>query len=280
MKKIYFFALFLALIGTKANAQITLVNTINESMYDASKFTNLDGSNGYVIPTASRNIIKVYNADFSLNRTITLNIPNFNDIIEIDRYNGIDKTIYGSTHLFNNNASLEFVVKLKNNTTGIYSVAVVDENSNILFSKDAVAGVGWVAVSFITSSTNIYMLIHYETSSTIYKTEIYSLPGTERFDCCSSSSTPTGTVSPVERFMSSPFSNPAQTSVNLTYTLPEGNQGKLSVYDLSGKLLKTVTVDGSFPYVTLDVSNYKPATYVYKVACNGTTASNKFVIAR
>jgi hypothetical protein len=80
--------------------------------------------------------------------------------------------------------------------------------------------------------------------------------------------------------MTSPFPNPAQSSVNLTYTLPEGNQGKLSVYDLSGKLLKTVSVDGTFPYVSLDVSNYKPATYVYKVDCNGTTASNKFVVAR
>ena len=205
MRKLYFLLLLLLLIGTKSNAQITLVNTFSSgSCYmNISPITYIDGTQGFIGADERNNKFKVFNADFSLNREITFTISNFYSI-EIFTIGGDHGYVCGTSHLFNDNASLEFIVRLKDAVTGKYGFAIVDENNNIIFSKytdDASYSI--TSLSCYTTKTKAFLKVEYYKDGS-YQYEVYSLPGTERFDCCSSSSTPTGTVSPIERFMTSP----------------------------------------------------------------------------
>jgi hypothetical protein len=281
MRKIYVLSFLLLVLVTKSSGQISLVTSFDGNEVAIKKFTNIDGSIGFINQKDS-NVLDIYNEDFSLNRTVTLNIPNMKEISNMDIYNGFDhKGIMGSTHLFNDNAALEFIVHLKNKTTGEIGFAVVDENSKILFSKSAEAWALEIIFGLMTTSNKIYLNVYSGNYQANRKSqEIYSLPGTERFDWSSSSSSTSDVKSVISKSNVYPFPNPAHSTVNLSYTLPKGSQGTLSVYDLGGKCLKTLKVDGTFPYVALDISGYETATYFYKVECNGTSVSSKFIVSR
>lgn len=279
MRKLFFgLVLLVSLFVGKMNAQITLVNSIDRESR-ISKYTYPDGTLIFISSDWSSNVIKIFNSDFSFKKEIILNISNlyYTGGLQIGNHGD---WLMATSHLFNGDDLLEFVVWLKNQSTGQIGFAVVNENSTVLFSKyrdnskDSYDG-----MHYYSSSTQNFMSVDYYNSNGGV-TEIYSLPGTERFD--GSSSSATSNLKSIQALSKSfAYPNPSKTSVNLTYTLPQGQQGTLSVYNLSGQLLKTFTVDGTFPYVTLDVANYTNGTYVYNVTVDGVvTATNKFVVEK
>lgn len=284
MKKNLILFLVFLVFSSQMFSQITLITTINNETDYLTKFKNTNGTIGFVnISPLDSTQLKVYNSDFTVNRVVKLNIPNFYYIQEMDKYNGI---VYGdnlivSTHLFNDNEVLEFLVGLKDKSTGRDGFAIVDEFSNILFSKYAGLNEN-LYFNFMTTENKAYLFIEYQniTNDEHVKTEVYSLPGTERFDW--------GEVSEINAIRNStneslrktiPFPNPSHTTINLSYSLDKGVMGTLSVYDLNGNCLKTMTVDGSLPYVILDISTFKPATYIYKIESKGVVMTEKFIVS-
>ena len=96
------------------------------------------------------------------------------------------------------------------------------------------------------------------------KTEIYSLPGS-----ISSSISAVKSSSII-----SPFPNPANSTINLSYKLAQGETAIMRICDIQGKLIEQKQIDCQFDKILLNVSNYNKGTYIYQV--NG--VSKKFIV--
>jgi hypothetical protein len=177
---------------------------------------------------------------------------------------------------------LEFVVTLKNPTTGAVGFAVVNENSEVIFSKYVDVKYTYLNKVFILPGTQyIEVSFRGEDANMNYvcQSEIYSVSGTEQFSATPSSTSALKSAS-IET-LASPFPNPASATIQLPYTLPAGKTGIVEVCNLSGALLKSFNVDGAFPTVVLDVTNYQPGAYIYKVIADGATvAASKFLVGK
>jgi len=275
MKKISFVCILFLLCCLKSAAQIQLTNSIpgNNQFY---RCTNTDGTQLF-IGYPKDNKFMIYNADFSLNREVTLNIPNLISTSYM-RINGGDGDVYYATnHLFNSDNLLEFVVRIKDPISGKSGFAVVNENNVILLS-----------IYCENATDNPDKCIFYSTKTRFYlaaslgsTTKLYSLPGTERFDGSAETTSPTSVKEIASSVTESPFPNPARTTVKLTYTLPEGTKGTIQVYDVNGKILNSLVVNGAFPYLDLDITNYTAGTYLYTVQeGNSVISSGKFLVAK
>ena len=90
MKKNLVLFLVFFVFSSQMFSQITLITTINNETDYLTKFKNTNGTIGFVniSPLDSTQLI-VYNSDFTVNRVVKLNIPNFYYVQEMDKYNGI-----------------------------------------------------------------------------------------------------------------------------------------------------------------------------------------------
>ncbi|MFH0867250.1 MAG: T9SS type A sorting domain-containing protein [Bacteroidota bacterium] len=81
-------------------------------------------------------------------------------------------------------------------------------------------------------------------------------------------------------FSISIYPNPVNNNAFVSFTLPENNDVKVHIYDLSGKLLKSISLayltKGAHTY-NLDCSILKNGTYFIQVQCGTETASAKFI---
>jgi hypothetical protein len=120
-------------------------------------------------------------------------------------------------------------------------------------------------------------MVGYEKSTYDNKTEVYSLPGSERFDYKTTSVS--NVAAAVNQEISYAYPNPSKVEVNLAYSIPAGEIGELKIFDLNGKCLRSMKVDGIMPYIKVDVSKLPSSTYVYQIQCKGNTVSNKFTVS-
>ncbi|MFP4471561.1 MAG: T9SS type A sorting domain-containing protein [Bacteroidales bacterium] len=75
--------------------------------------------------------------------------------------------------------------------------------------------------------------------------------------------------------------NPAKTWTAFNYTLPAGSQtGRLTVRDVSGKLLHSATVSGHQGQYIWDTRKVEPGVYFYTFDANGKQKTGKLVIVK
>ena len=228
------------------NAQINLQHTFDGGYvsFAGGYVYNNDAGCYYTSSSITNGQVKLYNADFSLYKTI--NVPNAQVVNCVTR------------NLFNSDRKIEFYVYTYNTNTGIFHSYLYNEDGTVI--KDF--GDGSSGGGVIKVNGQFKLFVNRLLNST-YTTDIYSLPGTV-------SAVPSQNVNE----MQFPYPNPANSIITLPYQLKQGEISEMHIYNISGKLIETKHIDFVFDKILLNVSNYPKGEYIYEV--NG--VSNKFIV--
>lgn len=118
------------------------------------------------------------------------------------------------------------------------------------------------------------LLRHFDGSS-----KVYSLCGYLPCGVCGNGETMNGVTENTETMMGLPYPNPTTSIITIPYALPANeNMGTLKIYDITGKEIRSYTVDRSFTSITLSTSELASGTYYYQLYTPGGTADVKKVI--
>lgn len=79
---------------------------------------------------------------------------------------------------------------------------------------------------------------------------------------------------PTNNMKNMAYPNPANNFITLSYTLKSRQTSIIHIYDVQGRLIKTIPVGPHFDKVNLDVSSFPRGVYIYE--CDGVT--NRFIL--
>ena len=256
MKKVFNTILFLVIItalAQVAKAQINLEHTFVGKV-DYAKDNAIYSNTNYYLSIGT-DLIKLYNEDYSLYKSITIASPANYFIYNVNCTKNIVTT----------DGKIALLVTFYNGSAGAgltYAMRMYDENGTIL--KDFGYMGYWWANIHITSNNKYRLTVIRNNSSNVYATEIYSLPGT----------VPIGVSSPQTTNYQPAYPNPANTIITLPYQLQQGEMSVMKIYNLNGQLVESKQIDYVFDKILLNVSGYAKGVYLYEV--NG--VSNRFIV--
>lgn len=219
----------------------------------------------YGIVDELANTFTIYNNDHSVYKTVKVTIPSGYSL-----YKG-DYIQYASSHLFNTDDKIEFLLKTCSMSTYTYKCILYNEDGTVIATFDDVEGDVYAYVS----SDNVFKLrINIESSSynsTTKKQSFTSGPKIYKLDGVVPTSLRSATVTEDDDLA---YPNPSNTIVNLPYHLEAGATGTMLIYGLGGNLIEQKSISGSSSILPLNVSAFAPGTYIYKYN-NG---SGRFIV--
>jgi len=225
----------------------------------------------------SPDTIFYYNMDYSLWKTIVCPaVPHYQGYFYFNPYGGagLIPISYSSETLFNTDALLEVAVCYYDTLRINNKLLIINELGSIIESITNVAFEEPFAVHSVNASTFI------ATISTNAGPQVYNLPGTIPCDACNS--TVLGLAKTEDKpsnILSSPIPNPSKNQVKITFNLPEGTtRGELTIYNTTGQLMKSYTVDNRFGFIMVDDSQFAPGMYYYNLTTNGTVSSTQKMV--
>lgn len=261
-KHIYSFLVIVLLISfnNRIKAQINLEHTFNDNVnFSRANYISSWGDlEMFFYVDKDNSKIKFYNTDYSLYKTVTITPPSGYKLSSV---------LYPSKNLFNTDSKIEFLIifdaiTTPENINDDSLVRIYNENGIMIkdLGKSYMISYG---IYKIGDQYKLSLLKYIYPIPVTYKTEIYSLPGDFiGFD---------GAINP----MTQPaYPNPANTIINLTYNLNQGETAIMNIYNMNGQLIDQKQIDYSFTEILLNVSSYSSGTYIYEV--NGIT--NKFIV--
>lgn len=262
MKKLFFLTL-LALTGWSAKSQITLEHTYPPNTECGLTKLAISGYKYYVVDSVDINVLKLYNLDHTLWKSINLIIPSNYELHYI--YN-VSETLFNSDNLVE-------VAYHYNKISGIetYGAAVTSEDGTALLTVPICPYV-WLSIESAGSS-GTKLFVHKQLVSSFYNytTDVYSLPGQLGQKSAEIS---------MDNFNSNAFPNPANSSITIAYEIP-GNtySGDLVICNINGIEIKRYKVDKNFHDILINTSEFPKGSYIYKVVTNtGETPAKKFII--
>ncbi len=282
MKPNVFQLTLIVLLFNTLQAQITLENTYTIPANKGAGLSLIKLENSgqkYCLYEFKNRKLKLYNLNHSLYKTI--NIP------ALPKYRTTDSTVsiaYISENLFNLDNSIEFIAfdgqydyHLTPSNYG--SMIIANEAGSIMFSGDSLLPClqrdatyygyeGKGDFIFNTSSGTKMILFSYKTNTPAQK--VYSLPGQ------------LVAVNSPERNnlnMQLPYPNPGINSITLPYQLENNKEGRLVIYDLSGKLILEYKIDATFDNIIVDTGALAAGSYLFHVYSNDKILSTgKFMV--
>ena len=214
-----------------------------------------------------------YNTDYSLWKTIIF--PTFPGLCGNYRFvsTGDIPISYSSETLFNLDTLLEVAVFYWDSANIQNSkILIVNENNLIVDSMLNVDGV-FFDVHSISPTTFVADVM------SIDGLRYYNLPGTIPCDICGGGLGLAKTDEKPTNFLSNPMPNPSKDQVKITFTLPDGaNRGELTIYNTSGQIMKSYTVDNRFGFIMVDDSQFAPGLYYYNLVVNGVLSSTQKMV--
>lgn len=257
MKKIGIsFILVIAFITVKA--QINLEHTFTSNYQGVSWFiSNSNGIMYYSITDTTSNQIIIYNQDYSVYKSVTINRPTGYSMVIANP----------SEQLFNTNNEIEFLILfLKYTTQNGYNTKIILYNENASVIKDF-GTYDYFAYPYVVSNGNTSKLlikVNSANTNSQFVDQVYSLPGS-----------PANKVSNLKSSNVRPaFPNPSNTIVNLPYELENGQETIMNIYNSNGQLIEQKIIDSAFDRIILNVQSYKQGIYIYSY--NG--ISNRFIV--
>jgi len=262
MKKLITFTLFLFAFSL-LNAQVSL-----EKKYDYSTSVVEIETLGYkyYLMDVPNGQCRIYNLNHSLFKTINCNVPAGFYLYDIK---------FLSEKLFDNDTGIELLCTFyKYNETLQYyeydSKIINEDGSQVVFIDGAL-------YNYINKTgENTYKLFSYCYDFSVWPekvwTNIYSLPGMPVVSAFLENENP--------EFNLKAFPNPATSQLKVAYNLPpEIREGKLSLFDNSGRLVQQFNIDNHTNHLLLNVSDYRSGVYHYFVEySNKRSPSQKLVV--
>jgi len=260
MKKLFILLVFLG-FGLNAKSQMIKIHTFENTcrIYGWNYAETLSLFNYFY---REGNTCYFYKWDFSLDKTITItNIPNGYEISSIDF----------SKHYFNNDDNWEMVVtynlknptSLNNNQSKLW---ILNENNELI--QDVGSAYTIYISGFHKNGEELRCMVSKillgsnGTNHTEY--EIYRCAGN-------------GGNSSVHTNYSnnmSAYPNPANNTITLPYSLKTNTSSEMRIYDIQGRIVRTIIVGPHFNEIIVDVTTLPSGIYLYE--CEG--FSNKFIV--
>jgi len=280
--------ILIVLLSTEVYTQISLEHTYNFSTITSSSQSRYLGlykfSVGSKYAYVDNNFLSLYlyNINHTIYKTINIQKPlGFSSVIAVDVYNVSDK-------LFNLDNKIEYMIIYRVSGDSINPsiqrniVYIYDEDGSIQFFKEY----SYVSVSlngqygsYIQDTPNGTKMILTNQNSNFNVTgiSVYSLPGN-----LVTAVEKDKTVPEKKSFLSNPFPNPANEYAAVFYKLPElKKQGSIVIYDINGKQVQNINVDGSNEYILFNNINLSNGSYFYSlIVDNEIVESRKMMISR
>lgn len=241
-------------VSIHSQSQITLEHTYSGV---SAAYINLPVSGyKYYIMDVTNSQCRLYNNDHSLWKTINLSVPANYYLYDIQ---------YVTENLFNTDNTIELLYVSYTYNTSLayytYDTRIANENGTLLLS---VPGAGYSYVYPAQTGSKLFMWVYnYSVSPSTVNTLIYAIPGQ------TSSAT---NDSPVDEQVSlqHAFPNPATNTVTIPYSLPPNvKQAELKLYNVSGALVKSFTIDHTFETLVMQTSDLPAGMYLYRIESAG-----------
>lgn len=234
--------------ATLASAQITLEHSYTGKNMSLQVVTIEGEGNKYMaLDTLTQNV-QLYNADHTLWKTIAT-APSAG-------YSLVNWS-YPSKYLFNSDGNVEILVSYYSTSPLNYHTKIISETGAVVqdFSNHY--------YGFVKNVNGAWKLLLYNTGAGAFGSrtysDVYSLPGVYTGMKNINGET-SGTVSP----------NPASSSFTLAYRLPSDTHvAELNVYDVSGQLVKSMTITDLFNDVVINSEDLAPGMYIYNISGGG-----------
>lgn len=260
MKKILF-SFATLLVGNLSFGQVTLDHSFsdNESVAVYSNDNEL-----FYVGSTSDNKLKIYNADYSLRKTINVPVPANYSIFFSNSYEGMPYSI--SKNIFNLDDKYEFMVEanLYDDSNSISKLILINEDGVLIkdfHSNPSIKKFYGQYTVYHDISTNMNKLIvNNRINSSDNQYDVYSLP--------------TSVLTSKEIHTSKKLSAfPIPTSKTLTILNPKNGSMNVVVYDVAGKIVLSSPFSISENKIILNVENLPKGTYIYKIG----NISSKFI---
>lgn len=215
-----------------------------------------DNSTSHYLIGKSNNTFEIYNANHTLYKILTPNIPSsYTFIPELLR-----DSYSISKHIFNTDDKLEFILTFINNQGGQHLMLIINEDGNIIkqFGNDYHA----LYQIFHDAASHQNKFVISKNSGTNTVTEVYTLP---------TSTLTTLEIQTQNKNILSAFPVPANKL--LTIMNPGNGGSNVQVYDISGKMVLHKSFGSGEKSIALDVESLKAGVYLYKIG----DQSSKFI---
>ncbi|UHO38244.1 T9SS type A sorting domain-containing protein [Chryseobacterium capnotolerans] len=207
-----------------------------------------DNNTSHYLIGKGNNTFDIYNANHTLYKTLTPNIPN--NYLYIPEL--LKENYPISKRIFNTDDQLEFILTFINNQNGQRLMLIINEDGNIIkqFGNDYHT----LYQIFHDAASNQNKFVISKSSGTNTITEVYALP--------------TSTLATLEtqtqnKNKLSAFPIPANKLLNI---MNPGNGGNnIQVYDASGKLVLQKSFTSGEKNISIDVESLKAGVYLYKI---------------
>lgn len=263
MKKI----LFSAATFFAANCAFSQI-TLEHSFADSEKIhAYTSGNEMFYVSQTTDNKLKIYNANYALQKTINIPIPSdYRTLLYTD-----DGSPYSiSKHIFNIDDKYEFMINayyFDSNTNKVFEkLILINEDGQLIKDFHPNAGTinsnkGFYDVFHDTTTNKNKLLVENSiTNSNQSQFDVYSLPTSELT-----------TKEIHNKNKLSAF--PIPTNKILNVVNPENGINRIEVFDTSGKLVLIKNFANSDRKISLDVENLSKGIYVYKIG----DLSSKFI---
>jgi Secretion system C-terminal sorting domain len=288
MKRIFnFVVLYVILFSIESRAQMTLAYNIPKSKYTQAEVVNLSRSGKKILTmtdnagTYTADTLYFYNLDYSFWKMIPCPaLPgcraNFNFFHEQGQYIGV---YYPSESLFNIDTFLEVAVYYNRVGSGGFGpLCIINENGIITDSIPQVEITNSSGFSVFEATSGVFKAIATTSTGVV----IYDLPGTIPCSTCGSISLGLAKKDKKkqrEGIETNVMPNPSKDQFKITFQLPEGaRDGKLSMYNTNGQLVKSYVVDNRFGFLLIDSKDLTPGLYYYNVVSNGSISESQRVV--
>ena len=268
MKKYISTALLVFCSVLYVSGQIQLEHTFN---YSASVTKINDTDYKYFLMDVPLNECRIYNTDFTLFKTIGLDVPSGSYLYD---------TRFISQNLFNLDDNLEVLYTyytwiITNETTqeGYYQYhsKVINEQGTVLLNAPG------VLYSFVENSGQdefSLFLYGYDYSVSPYSiwTNIYSLEGSLYSAVIDGFN---------EINIGDAYPNPSDDYLLLTYVLPENSSlANLVITDMKGEVISQKSVDGFTNHIRINTRTLLPGTYLYYISDGKNRSQAKKIIIK
>lgn len=265
MKNIFLSAVML-FCAIACNAQYTLEQTYTALKSSVITVNFSSHPTKYVVCDTGVNNVKLYNADYSIWKTITP--PTFSGY----KFASINLL---SDHLFNSDDNLEMVATYYNPSASLqYKSIIINESGVQIFDL----GDAYFAIALnVDGGTKLLSHTPHSAPTPHYSSKIYSLPG--EMPCITCDPLRIGGEQKQKAFVSQPIPNPAAGTMQITYALPAGSgMATLTVYNTIGQAVMTYPISPAANSISIDNSRLPDGFYHYSITGDGfAPVTNSFV---
>ncbi len=262
-----------------SKAQVTLEATYDTACYNLY-MVNLEISGlkyARITRDSGDRYIRLYNLNHSIWKTINCNsFPTSYSLSPNPPY-GMDTTriynfdvLYITENLFNLDNKVEFLFCVSGFRyyTGIYN-----EDGTLIFGQDSAwpgcrQNMPQQQVPIYNTPNGTKMILSFPNTN---KAKVYGLAGII-----------TSTISLNNSFGNESlkiFPNPTSGFTTIEYYLPDKiKSGNIDIYDMTGTLIKSYTVDNAFHNLTLNSDELSSGTYIYSLVASGKVVESRQII--